>query len=212
MIGVLTGDLVHSMKMDPTTYHDTLVCLKRLLKSAQLQCHAVGEIYRGDGFQIEYPHPVQALESALAIKLALHAAEFSKKPVQCTLSLAFGPGQADYGSPGAAMGPAFVASGRGLENTSRGELTLHFCDQPMTEPFQLLTRFLNHQLNGLTKSQASLLSQYLASGFAEHKEIARITGTSRQNISNRLASMGAFLIRDYIRLINQRVEELGGES
>lgn len=212
VIAVLTGDLVHSTKMAPAMYKATLACLQQQLAVAQKQCHAVAEIYRGDGFQVQYPNPVLALASALAIKLALHAAEFATKPVQCTLSLAYGSGQTNDGALNTAMGQVFIASGRGLEATPRGDLTLHFEQSSKDDALVLLTRFFNHQLNTLTKSQAQLLGQYIASDFAEHKEIARLTGTSRQNISNRLAGIGAFLIRDYMALVNHKVAAQSGEE
>ena len=70
---------------------------------------------------------------------------------------------------------------------------------------KLLTQFLNHLLNRLTKTQAELLYQYIESSFAEHKKIADITGTTRQNISNRLGNIGAYLVRDYMTVINKKI-------
>ncbi|BFM08708.1 hypothetical protein [Halioxenophilus aromaticivorans] len=216
MIAVLTADLVHSTKLPKGVYKDTLALLSALLKAEQKRCGADSEIYRGDGFQVRYTNPLQALESTLAIKLGLHAAECAAKPILCTMALAFGEDDAcddkSTGKPGTAMGQAFIDSGRALEQTARAEMTLTFGQAVNSEELNLLTRFFNHQLNNLTKSQAQLLSQYIESGFAEHRALAQLTGTSRQNISNRLSSIGAFLIRDYVRLVNHHVTRIAGEE
>jgi hypothetical protein len=221
MIAVLTGDLVNSTKMSDSTYTKVIHHLKNLLHDVNDKYGAIGEVYRGDEFQIQYPTPESALKSTLLIKLALHLSEFSDKPIQCTLSLAYG----DYGvydkKPNTSSGPVFIQSGRGLEKTPRGELSLHFdeetSDSEINEKLNtedqiaLLTQFLNHLLNRLTKTQAQLLYQYIDNDFAEHKKMAELTGTSRQNISNRLSNIGAFLVKDYINVINNNIMHIGGK-
>lgn len=208
MIAVLTGDIVSSTKMSPTTYSQMLVFLQSLLNNAEESCQAQGEIYRGDGFQLHYPNPGCAIKNTLLIKLALHLSALSDKPILSTLSLAFGEHDRLTKKPNLSSGPVFIASGRGLDKTQRGDLTIHFPAPNDNREMDLLTKFLNHQLNRLTKSQAQLLYLYVENDFAEHKKIAQITGTSRQNISNRLANIGAFLVRDFVDKINDKVEKL----
>lgn len=212
MIAVLTGDLVRSTKMSNDIYAGAISSLKRSFKEAKSKHQASGEIYRGDGFQVQFPDPIYALEYTLTIKLALQSAKFSDKPVLCTMSLAYGSYDFLDEKPNTSMGPVFIESGRGLDNTSRGDLSLSFESGADNYEYTMLTRFLNHLINNLTKSQAQLLCQYIEGGFAEHKEIARITGTSRQNISNRLANIGADLVRDYIEFINTQVITMVGTS
>ncbi|SEL44479.1 hypothetical protein SAMN05216262_11122 [Colwellia chukchiensis] len=208
MIAVLTGDLVNSTKMSKQTYASTIKALQDLLAEAAQAYRASGAVYRGDEFQIQYPEPIFALKSTLLIKLALHLSSNSSKPIQCTLSLAYG----DYNhldeKPNTSSGPVFIRSGRGLTSAQRGELAVHFPTTIAEQQTRLLSQFLNHLLNRLTKSQAQLLYQYIASDFAEHKKLAQITATTRQNISNRLANIGAFLVRDYMKFINQKVLQL----
>ncbi|GAA6206397.1 hypothetical protein [Thalassotalea sp. SU-HH00458] len=208
MIAVLTGDLVHSTKMTNKTYANVIQSLKNLLNEANEKYDAIGEIYRGDEFQIQYPNPVYALKSTLLLKLALHLSSFSPKPIQCTLSLAFGDHNIYGETPNTSSGEVFIQSGRGLAKTQRGELSIQFAQQTHTYELNLLTQFLNHLLSRLTKTQAELLFQYIESSFAEHKKLAEITGTTRQNISNRLANIGAFLVRDYMEVINEKVMQL----
>ena len=212
MIAVLTGDLVNSTKMSDDTYSKIITHLQQLLLDVNKKHGASGELYRGDEFQIHYPVPAHALKSALLIKLSLHLSALSAKPIQCTLSLAYGSYNIYDNSPSTSSGAAYIASGRGLEKTQRGELSLHLQANNDHCEMKLLLQFLNHLLNRLTKTQAELLYQYIENDFVDHKEMAKITGTTRQNISNRLSNIGAFLVRDYMEIINQKVEQLTGSN
>lgn len=212
MIAVLTGDLVNSTKMSSQTYTEVIQNINHLLQEMNEKYQAIGEIYRGDEFQIQYPQPIYALKSTLLIKLALHLSPYASKPIQCTLSLAYGTYDIFDEKPNTSTGQVFIESGRGLAQAQKGELRLNIEQRNMSKELILLGQFLNHSLNRLTKSQAQLLYQYIASDFAEHKKIANITGTTRQNISNRLSNVGAYLIRDYIQIINNKVSKLSIEG
>lgn len=217
MIAVLTGDIVNSTKMSDKTYSNVISSLKASINEANKKYNAIGEIYRGDEFQIQYPDPVYALKSTLLIKLALHLSPHSTKPIHCTLSLAYGSYNVYDKTPNTSSGPVFIKSGRGLGKAQRGELLLQFehknnegeADQ---REVKLLTQFLNHLVNRLTKTQAELLYQYIENSFAEHRIMADITGTTRQNISNRLGNIGADLIRNYMDVINNKVISLQGSN
>lgn len=212
MIAVLTGDVVNSTKMSKETYINVIKNIQALIVNANQQFKAEGEIYRGDAFQIQYPTPHHALKSTLLIKLALHLSSFSTKPIQCTLSLAYGNYEIYASKPNTSSGPVFIQSGRGLETTARGEISVHFGKEKLNENIKLLTQFLNHLLNRLTKTQAQLLYTYIENDFAEHKTLADLTGTTRQNISNRLSNIGGFLVKDYIKAINNKVKEMEGNG
>ncbi|MDO6427916.1 hypothetical protein Q4489_12880 [Thalassotalea sp. 1_MG-2023] len=205
MIAVLTGDLVNSSKMSTTTYSQVVDHLNDLLQDSQKKYQASGEIYRGDEFQIHYPEPIDALKSTLLIKLALHIAQYVDKPIQCTLSLAYGSYENYKNKPNTSSGPVYIASGRMLAKTPKGDLSLSVEQTASAAQLTLLTTFLSHLINKLTKTQASLLYQYIESDFTEHRKLAKITNTSRQNISNRLANIGGHLVRDYMQFIHQEV-------
>ena len=226
MIAVLTGDIVNSTKMSKQVYADVIKSLKGFLQDVNTNYAAAGEIYRGDEFQIQYPIPADALKSTLLIKLALHLSEHSTKPILCTLSLAYGDYDTYDEKPNTSTGPVFIESGRRLSKTQRGELSIHFKQVKAQSTTQqsaqdqddilaltkLLTDFLNHLLNRLTKTQAQLLYQYIEHDFPDHKKMAEITETSRQNISNRLSNIGAYLVRDYIELINNKIALIGDNN
>lgn len=209
-LAVLTGDIVSSTKMPATEYQLVINRLQRLIDQADEHFSASGQIFRGDAFQLHYTDIAQALKSTLLIKLGLYITEQVPSPVQCTLSLAYGKGLVKNESPNTSSGPVYITSGRELENTASGDLSVHISNFDAQNELTLLTQFLNHLLNRLTKTQAELLYQYVMSDFAEHKKLAELTGTTRQNISNRLANIGATLVENYCQLINQYVATIKG--
>ena len=208
MIAVLTGDIVKSTKLSGEEYQNTIQYLQNLLQDVQTRFDAVGQIYRGDAFQIQFYNPAQALECALMLKLSLQGSQLSNKPIHCTLSLAYGSYSKLDAEPNTSSGPVFVNSGRGIEKTPKGDISLWFEEETQQPGDLLLNQFLNHLLSRLTKGQAVLLNQYIQSHYAELKELARITETSTQNISNRLNAIGAQLVRDYIKTVNDRVKAM----
>lgn len=202
-IAVLTADIVHSTQMGSKIYSDAVANLQTLISQAEHRYQGAGDIFRGDEFQIQYTSPELALKSALLIKLALM---FSSPTIQCTMSLAYGNYDRLDNKPNTSSGPAFIASGRGLSNTRRGELSVHLLNLAESQDIPLLTGFASYQINKLTRGQAQLLHLYIENDFAEHSSLAVLTKTSRQNISNRLKNIGADLIRDYIKAINSKIE------
>ena len=204
-IAVLTADLVDSTHMSSSTYHNVIQQLNSYLSLIASEHKGTGELYRGDAFQIQFTDPFAAIKTTLLIKLGLYTAEYTDQPVLCTMSLAYGQATDLANTPNISSGPVFVASGRQLDEATSGQFSLCLPPSKQDSKAALLSAFINHHLNKLTKSQAQLLYLYIESDFAEHKKIADKLGTSRQNISNRLSSMGATLIRDYIQLVNQQL-------
>ncbi len=216
MIAVLTGDIVHSTKMTDTLYQATLDSLRDSFERMQLSSPHAAEIYRGDGFQVQFTNPSDALKHTLLLKLSLHSCTLSSKPILTTLSLAFGEYTKLDVKPNTSSGSVFVSSGRGLEDTARGDLSIHLAESSLlqTSPsesvrikdnIELLTHFLNHILNRLTQTQARLLYQYIEHDCPEHHVLAELTGTTRQNISNRLSNIGAHLIKEYMASVARGV-------
>ncbi|QTH64513.1 hypothetical protein J1N51_03285 [Psychrosphaera ytuae] len=205
MIAVLTGDIVRSTKMSERQYQDLIQLLREHISTLSNSYQARGQVYRGDEFQIHFPDPDFAIKQTILLKLLLITSPVISTPIHCTLSLAFGQHSVMDASPGTSTGPVYVDSGRKLDTSQREALVVTFSDCQNDPSLTLLTSCISHQLNKLTQSQAELLHMYIDSDFVEHQKLADKLGTSRQNISNRLSSMGAHLIRDYIQLINQKL-------
>ena len=195
MIAVLTADLVDSTKLNTSELVQVTDWLENYFNRHLI--NARGSIYRGDEFQVIFNEHQSAIYQTILLKLKLQN-EFEWKQL-CTMSLAFGEATLLADTPQISQGPVFVTSGRGLEKTKRSEIVLHNA-QLTTKADTLLLKYVNHQLNKLTTTQIELLITYFENHFPEHKELALLTDTTRQNISSRLSAMGADLLRDFTKI------------
>ena len=195
MIAVLTADLVDSTKLNTSELVQVTDWLENYFDRHLSNAHS--SIYRGDEFQVIFNEYQSATYQTILLKLKLQN-QFQWKQL-CTMSLAFGEATLLADTPQTSQGPVFVTSGRGLEKTKRGEITLHDA-QLTTRADTLLLKYVNHQMNKLTTTQIELLITYFENHFPEHKELALLTDTTRQNISSRLSAMGADLLRDFTKI------------
>ena len=200
MIAVLTAELVSSTKLQPNELTKVTKWLESYFSNISCDDNIQASLYRGDEFQLVFKNHRSALLHSLLIKLKLQI-EFNW-PQHCTMSLAFGVSDSMTNSPATSQGPVFISSGRGLSKTKRGELSIHFSEDE-DEFKNLLLKYVNHQLNKLTITQVELLTLFIENEFPEHKELAKITNTSRQNISNRLSAMGADLIKEFLTIYKE---------
>ncbi|RUO26297.1 MarR family transcriptional regulator [Aliidiomarina minuta] len=208
MIAVLTGDLVHSSKMSRHTLTSSQHELNRMIEFLSERYQAQGELYRGDSFQIILPQPAHAARSAILLICALKTNARLDHPVDTTLSIGIGGYKFLDDQLSLSQGQAFELSGRGLDNSERGALSLHCADDTQQKYLQLLTQFVSFQLSGITRKQAEVLYLYVTMEFPEHQLIADELKVSRQNVTKHLKRCGAELIRDYILLFEQHLEEL----
>lgn len=208
MIGVLTTDIVGSTKLSATDLRQTLSSLEQHLADLQSRHKLIYALYRGDEFQLAIDNPLQAAGLMLQLKLWL-AGGHATPALACTASLAIGPGRLEGSDPGKANGQTYVASGRGLESTKRGQFDIQVLG--ISDPaLPLLCQQLSFVLNRLTRNQAALLYTYLNEEFPTHQQLANQLETSRQNISDRLRACGAELLEPFLDYIAQRIEQADG--
>jgi len=203
LIAVATADIVNSTALDKEHYVNAIALITKLLNDAKTKYGVNYEIYRGDGFQVVYPDPVNALSSVLAIKLALKSGR-DIPSISITQSLAVGSYEHLSSYAGQSSGEVFVNSGRGLEATKGGDVSIHLSDDFGANDLLLSTRFLNHLLNSISQKQATVGYLYLDQDYPEQNMIAQQLNMTRQNVATHL-KRGAFdLIKAYI----QTYEEL----
>lgn len=202
MIAVITGDLVSSSSLEQSELEQLFRLLEQRLSELSIDPAPTWEFYRGDSFQIVLTRAQHAAKVALLLASDLiHAGH------KATLSIGVGDYRALHERPSLAQGRAFELSGRGLDNTPRGELTFHSDDARQSDALVLTTRFVSFLLNGLTRKQAEVLSLYLHMNCTEHQLLADQLGTTRQNVSSHLKRAGASLIEDYIGLFARLMTE-----
>ncbi|RUO32012.1 hypothetical protein CWE12_03215 [Aliidiomarina sedimenti] len=201
MIAVLTGDLVHSSKLSEQQLNQAQQLLQQQI-NRHTQSGGRGELYRGDAFQLALPEARDAIKAALLVVCTLRA-----NGVALTLSVGIGDGPVAKRSA-TAQQQAYVLSGRGLELTSRGELTVHSDHSAANQSLQLNTAFLSFLLQNLTRKQAEVLYDWVNHDFCEHHLVAERLQTSRQNVSLHLRKLGGHLVESYCQTFAQWLTDL----
>lgn len=206
MLAVLTGDLVHSTKLDAKTYSLVVTVLEEYFEALHQQHGVDYEIFRGDGFQLVFTKAELAVTVLLQTKLFLNS-QINGHAIDCTQCLAYGSGNYNVGKPGRSSGGVFVTSGRGLEKTRPGEVRI-MSHLPLLQPAtDLICQQMSYVLNKLSVKQAGLLYHYIKEGFPAHKVLAIWADTSRQNISERLKAAGGDLLQPFINYTNAQLNQ-----
>jgi hypothetical protein len=194
---VLTTDIVHSTQLNATDYSAVMTTLEKLLKSHELKYECKFEIFRGDSFQVLYPNIIDAMKSALSIRLFLQSG-IDCPAVKLTQSLATGSIDKASTKLSSSLGEAFILSGRALDKASRGDLIVNISSNVGANDLTISTLFLHHLLDGLTEKQAEVLYYYIDFDFPEQQSIADHMNMTRQNITAHLKRSGAELVKAYL--------------
>ncbi|WP_158769606.1 MarR family transcriptional regulator [Paraglaciecola sp. L1A13] len=205
MIAVLTGDLVDSTNMSRQDYQLAIRLMEHYIQVCQKRFNTRGEIYRGDAIQLIFSQPQYAMRVAIELKSLLISAPDATKPIGITLSVGLGDQLIEGSTPSVSQGSAFTLSGRGLDITPSGHMSLHHEGSDFYDALVLATQFLDHLLCSHTKIQANVLYHYLLADYPTHSELATALGTSQQNVTKHLTRMGAELVKQYLTLYEAKV-------
>jgi len=206
-IGVLSGDVVSSREIDD----------KRKLRAAidtgidrlGESLGAIGMRFRGDAFQLALPHAADAFTAAVLMRASLIEHSPSRQQMW-DARIAIGLGEAQLPSVEDfvdADGAPFVRSGQGLDALGQGQQRLGlFVEKPQPE-LDLLIRFADDIVSHWTHNAAEVIRLSLMSG-ASQSELAKRLGRSQPTINRRLAAARWALIRDFLDLMQQRLEAM----
>ena len=114
------------------------------------------------------------------------------------MSVAVGEAQFRPSEVKTGTGDAFVLSGRGLDNIKPHHLTFCSGEQTLDDKTQLLTRFADAHINGLTQTQSQTLLAYLEATDKSHESVAAILDKNRSNVSRILNASNYKLIAEYL--------------
>ena len=200
ILAVETADIVHSTKLSEKVFEQLSFVLNDELESHQHKFACTYQRFRGDAHQVVYKTPTFAIRSAILTRLRLMF-DVYEKSILLTQSLVVGKQDSNN-----TMGSVFVKSGRLLDDAKRGAFIVKI---EQLEDIEIATMFLTDVLNNLTQKQAQALYWYIKSDFSEHKEVAKIIDTSRQNLSIHLSRSKAELVQAYINQVEFKIQEMG---
>ena len=177
MLAVITADIVHSVKTEPQTLEHAQTYLRKRMASLRERDLGNGELYRGDGIQIALRDPHRALDCVLELSafLATHG-------IKLTLSIAVADGHLNQ-SVGISQGPAFLLSGRTLDQASRGQWLFSSSQSQLSAEFYCTLDLLGFIVQQWTAKQAEVIHYWLTHDRCDQQTIAKGLQMTPQNVS-----------------------------
>lgn len=203
MVAIITGDIIHSVKVSPKTW---LVKLKSVLHTIG-KSPAAWQIYRGDSFQLMVKDPADALSVAILIKATLR----SIPPLD--VRMAIGIGDISYLATKIteSNGSAFVHSGEKFESlkTEKQNLALRSPWQDFDEEINMLLKLGLIAMDNWTASSAEMVHHALFIPGISQEELGKLAGIRQSAVSRRLKRAYfdeiSALIDRYKTQLNQKI-------
>ena len=199
---VLTGDVSGSQSFSDEDFRTILAALRQHLSNYARQYDGYFDIYRGDAFQLAVNQPRYCMHIALGLRLALKAHTPS---VDVRISVAVGEAHFRPKEVKTGTGEAFVLSGRGLDKIKSNYLAFYSSNTELENKTQLLTRFADTQVSGLTQTQSETLLAYLQAADKSHENIAALLNKNRSNVSRILNASNYKLVVEYLDYMEQAI-------
>ena len=207
--GVLTGDITGSQSYSNDDFGNILAALQQHLSKYAKRYSGNFDIYRGDAFQLVIGQPKYAMHIALGLRLALKAHTPS---VDVRISVAVGEAHFRPSEVKTGTGEAFVLSGRGLDMIKPHYLAFYSSDVKLENKTQLLTRFADAHVSGLTQTQSQTLLAYLEASDKSHENVAAALDKNRSNVSRILNASNYKLVAEYLSYMEQELVLMQQES
>lgn len=210
---ILTGDLVGSSRATADRIDHTMSLISGNLPDGIRWSWTAADLnftrYRGDGWQMRVPAP-DALRWAVTLLASLRA-----DPQALASRISIGVGA--IASPGTenlsdGSGPAFEASGRGLDAMDRderlflmgGETAADDPRSPVLDAEQAVAMLIDERISRWTPEQAEATAHFLHPDAPTATQIAQRLGITPQAISYRLRGAGAKTLRAVLETLEAR--------
>ena len=202
MIGVITGDIIHSQKTDSALW---LKILKSELNVLG-QSPSVWEIYRGDSFQVEIGNPFEALRVAIKLKASVK----SIKGIDVRISIGIGEKAHHAKKVTESNGSAFVYSGVQYDQLVKEKQNL----MVSTDSF-IFNRDVNFYLKlGLlfmdnwSVNSAQVVKSTMENPSLSQQELGELLGIKQSAVSNRLKRANYSEVEQLLEIYTFKIKEL----
>lgn len=199
MKGIITGDIVDSSQISAQYRGELLKCLNTMGDELQCVTPFSMELFRGDSFQLLIDEPSAAIKIAILLRAGLIRHTASKENGMWDARISLGIGNVEFLSERIVTsdGEAFHYSGRQLDEMGKQRLAVKTPWQDVNDELALSTAFIDDIINGWSSKQAGMIYLALRQDTPK-KDIAKLIGTSVQNVRNVLSSAKESLVRKYI--------------
>ena len=200
VVGVLTGDIVKSQKIEIKNYDEMLYTLESTFRMLVDKTGVEFDIFRGDSFQAIFPTATDALKGALIVRLALKAA---KPSLDVRQSIGIGKISSLRHNAKSSIGEAFVLSGNGLDEIKNRNIVIKSNNENFQNRIALITKFLDVLLGGLTPIQSETLVHYLMATDKSHNAVAKSLNKTRSNTTKLLLASHYQLVGEYLTYFDE---------
>lgn len=201
IVAILTGDLIGSTEAAPEHVDASMAIIRTC--AARIDQETDFTRFRGDGWQIRLRKPGDCLWACLLILASLRA---DRAALGCRIAVGIGA-ELDVSARdlSSAMGPAFTASGRALDQMKHDRILALDGPKGTLDPFRKLAFTIAGELAGRwTTGQAQAMALKLdpdspADERRSNEAIARQLGVTRQAVDARLKSADYPLLEEMIQ-------------
>lgn len=211
MIAVLNADIIHSRDIaDPSLW---IHPLKDLLRHYGEESRDWNIVW-GDSFQLELPHPQQALQLALLIKSRLRSIDISRigsSTNAIDARIAIGIGEKSYtGSTlSESAGSAFIKAGSCLEKLKKKKHSIELSSpwMDLDEELNLNLKLLCTFVDRWTQASAEIAFYILDHHNYTQEELGQILGLSQSSVSRRWNRANIDIVREVLVRFEKSVNE-----
>jgi hypothetical protein len=200
MLGVITGDIVHSRKLkDPELW---LKPLKEVL-STIAGCSADWEIYRGDSFQIQVHQPERLLENVMQIKAMM----LQLPDIDVRMGIGIGEVRFKARRVPESNGSAFELSGLAFERLQKNRLRIETPWDDINEQWEIILPLAEWIMNRWTPPTAEVVTHFLQHPTTTQKQLAAALGIGQGRISERLSRAAWSELKRMEELFRQQITQ-----
>nr|WP_320058618.1 hypothetical protein [uncultured Bacteroides sp.] len=206
--GIITGDIVHSTKIEIENRGILLTTLKNIVTEINENISPIEmEIFRGDSFQIVIPDVLNALKIALLIRSGLQKNTLETMKWDARVSLGIGKVEFEANSIVQSDGEAFHNSGRQFDEMGKAEkMALRTPWEGFNNEFTVSTAFADELISSWSIVQAEAIYYWLLKNVSQ-RELAEMLQKSPQTINKRLLTANYGLIELYLNRYQQLLKE-----
>ncbi len=201
MTSVITGDVVHSSRVHPSSW------MKKLKKELEVlgKSPQVWEIYRGDSFQVEISNPFDALEMAIKIKAAIKTI----KGIDVRMAIGIGDKTFSVAKITQCNGSAFMHSGRMYEWIEKNKINLGIQSPwpDFDKVMNLYSRLALIAMDNWTVNGAAIVLLSLHNRNKSQEELGQMLGIKQNTVSMRLKRAYYSEILDFIEMYKEKLSE-----
>lgn len=187
LAAVLTGDIVGSQSLSDQNYQRCISVLEQTIEICQERFGAVGEVYRGDSFQLYTEKPEDSLLMALVFRLALLSSVDTTEQLDARISIGVASTERLSSKVVNSKGEAFVLSGRAIEQMAQQRLAFSSSSEPLNRLFSVLLQYIDRDLGHLRYKAAKAFLLRLSFPDDTQEQLAIRMGIGRTSYSRFLS-------------------------